>query len=103
MSLITAAVQGTLKEDGTLDLDETPTLAPGRVLVVIVPMPIATFDQARPQILDVLDRIRVAQEARGYRGRSSEEMEADEADRQAEAEEYEQRCRAGWRQSPSPF
>jgi len=35
MSLQENVVDGTLKEDGTLELDEKPSLAPGRVTVVL--------------------------------------------------------------------
>lgn len=34
MSLIEAIVEGTLKVDGTLELDQKPNLPPGRVAVV---------------------------------------------------------------------
>ena len=37
MSLNTIVVQGTLKPDGTLELDEKPSLAPGRVQVMLQP------------------------------------------------------------------
>jgi hypothetical protein len=39
MNLNTAVVQGALKDDGTLELDEKPPLAPGRVQVTILPIP----------------------------------------------------------------
>src|SRR5437763_1770255 len=84
MNLNTAVVQGTLRDDGTLELDEKPALAPGRVQVTILPIPAPAVAQPRRTILDVLDEIHAAQEARGYRGRSIEEMEADEAARRSE-------------------
>jgi hypothetical protein len=103
MNLNTAVVQGTLKDDGTLELDEKPALAPGRVQVTIRPIPDPAVAQPRRTILDVLDEVHAAQKARGYRGRSIEEMEADEAERRTEEEEYEQRWRAIWRQTtPKP-
>ncbi|HEY1803990.1 MAG TPA: hypothetical protein VGG45_05875 [Terracidiphilus sp.] len=37
MSNHTNVIQGTLKPDGTLELDEKPTLAPGRVHVMLQP------------------------------------------------------------------
>ncbi len=43
--------------------------------------------------VDVLDDIRAAQEARGYRGRSIEQMRADEAERRAKADDHEERGR----------
>jgi hypothetical protein len=35
MSLDETVIEGTLKPDGTLELDQKPTLAPGRVTVVL--------------------------------------------------------------------
>jgi hypothetical protein len=97
----TAVVQGTLKDDGTLELDEKPSLAPGRVQVTILSMPTPAVTPPHRTILDVLDEIHAAQVARGYRGRSIEEMEADEAARRAEEGEYEERWRTIWRQTTS--
>jgi hypothetical protein len=94
MSLNTAVVQGTLKDDGTLELDEKPPPTPGRVQVAILPIPNPGVARPRGTVLDVLDEIHVAQEARGCRGRSIEETEADEADRGAELKDYEKRWRA---------
>ena len=85
MNLNTAVVHGTLKDDGTLELDEKPQLAPGRVQVTSLPVPAPAVAQPRRTILDVLDEIRAGQEARGYRGRSIEEMEADESMRSGRA------------------
>ena len=79
MSPDSVIVMGTLKADGTLELDESPTLAPGRVRVAIVPARSPAAEQPRRTILDVLDGIQAAQAARGYRGRSIEEMQTDEA------------------------
>jgi hypothetical protein len=93
MNLNTAVVQGTLKDDGTLELDERPPLTPGRVQVTILQIPDPAVAQPRRTILDVLDDVHAAQEARGYRGRSIEEMEADETEQRAEEEEYEERWR----------
>jgi hypothetical protein len=103
MSADSVVVMGTLKADGTLELDERPTLAPGRVRVAIVPTHPTAAGEPRRTILEVLDGIRTAQATRGYHGRSIEEMEADEAERRAEDEEYEDRWRALWSQTtPAP-
>ncbi len=103
MSLDTVIVTGNLKADGTLELDERPPLAPGRVRVVIVPTPTPSGGGPRRTILDVLDEIHAAQAARGYHGRSIEEMEADLAQQRAEDEEYEERWRTlGSQTTPSP-
>jgi hypothetical protein len=94
-----AVVQGTLKDDGTLELDEKPPLAPGRVQVTISALPASRSSRACRTLIDVLDEIHSAQQARGYRGRSIEEWEADEAQRRTEDEEYEDRWRSIWEQS----
>ncbi len=99
MDLKTTVVCGILKNDGTLELDEKPQLAPGRVQVTIHAIPEPGIAAGRRTILEVLDEIQAAQEARGYRGRSVEEMKADEAERGAEDEEYEDRWRKLWRQT----
>jgi hypothetical protein len=101
MSLNTVIVMGTLKADGTLELDERPALAPGRVQVAIVPTPTPTAGGPRRTLLDILDEVRASQTARGYQGRSIEEMEADEAARRADDEEYEERWRSLWNQTMS--
>jgi hypothetical protein len=103
MSLDTVIVMGTLRADGTLELDERPTLAPGRVQVAIVPAQILAAREARQPLLDILDEIRANQTARGYQGRSIEEMKADEAAQRSEDEEYEERWRILWNPStPAP-
>lgn len=102
MSPDSVHVMGTLKADGTLELDERPALAPGRVQVAIAPTRPPAVGQPRRTILDVLDGIRAAQAARGYHGRSIEEMEADEAERRAEEEDYEERWRVLWGEATPP-
>ena len=37
MSLSENVIEGTLKPDGTLELDEKPSLPPGRVTVILQP------------------------------------------------------------------
>jgi hypothetical protein len=101
MSVNTAVVQGTLKDDGTLELDERPPLAPGRVQVTILPIRDPAVARPGRTILDILDEIRAAQVARGYGGRSIEEMEADEAELRADEGEYEERWRTLWSKTTS--
>jgi len=38
MSFDSVVVQGTLKPDGTVELDEIPTMTPGRVQVTLQPV-----------------------------------------------------------------
>ncbi len=67
-------VQGTLKPDGTLELDEKPNLPAGRVEVVLRAVP-----SAHPPAEDwwqVLQRARAELEASGHRFRSKEEIDA---------------------------
>src|SRR5258707_13986096 len=75
MSLTEVIVEGTLKPDGTLELDEKPNLAPGRVQVVI-----QTASPPRPTAQgwwDVLQQIWAEQAATGHRGRTREEIDAE--------------------------
>jgi hypothetical protein len=67
-------IEGTLKPDGTLQLDQKPSLAPGRVKVILQPAPAGTLPQRG--LADVIDEIRQSQQARGFPGRSAEEIEA---------------------------
>jgi hypothetical protein len=96
-----AVIHGTLRDDGTLELDEKPAVAPGRVQVTISAIPTPGVSRPRRGLIDVLDEIYSSQKARGYRGRTIEEMEDDEARRRAEDEEYEDRWRTMWKQTTS--
>ena len=73
MNVTTELLDGTLKPDGTLELDQKPSLGPGRVKVVLQPAQTATPNRA---LADVLDEIHQGQQARGFQGRSAEEIEA---------------------------
>jgi hypothetical protein len=75
MGLQEVVVAGTLKPDGTLELDQKPTLPPGRVTVVLrqeseaAPLPQKDWWQ-------YLQRIRAEREASGYPFMNEEEMNA---------------------------
>ena len=98
MSLNEVVVEGTLKPDGTLELDQTPNLSPGRVKVIL--QPVRAGAPGQRGLADVIDEIRRDQQARGFQGRSAEEIEA--GLREGEAE-YEQRMQALRSQSnPGP-
>ena len=90
MSPQIVVVEGTLKTDGTLELDQKPGLSPGRVRVTLQPAHTGTTPKRR--LADVFDEIQRGQQARGYTGRSLEEMKAEQAERKAEEEDYEKRC-----------
>jgi len=73
MSLI-ETVEGTLKPDGTLELDQIPNLSPGRVVVTLQPVPAGST--RKRGLADVIDQIHREQRGRGFMGRSAEEIEA---------------------------
>jgi hypothetical protein len=87
-------IEGTLKPDGMLELDEKPNLSPGRVQVTLHPLTLAA--STRRGLVEVMDDIRASQRARGYSGRSVEAMQAEEQAHQAENADYDQRCEQLW-------
>lgn len=94
MSLSEIVMEGTLKPDGTLELDAKPSLAPGRVQVIVKPLSASATGQRG--LVEVMDEIRQNQRARGYQGRTAQEMQAEEKARQEEDEAYERRCEEAW-------
>jgi hypothetical protein len=83
----TIVLHGTLKSDGTLELDEKPNLPPGRVQVAIkTETPPAPAAQGW---WDVLQKIWAEQAARGYRGRTGEEIDAEINEMRNEWEEHQ--------------
>jgi hypothetical protein len=96
MSLPEIVIEGTLKPDGTLELDQKPSLSPGRVKVILQPAQAGTVPKRG--LADVIDEIRQSQIARGFQGRSAEEIEAElhEGD-----DEYERRMQTLWSQTKS--
>ncbi|MBY0232362.1 MAG: hypothetical protein K2W96_24045 [Gemmataceae bacterium] len=66
-------VEGTLREDGTLVLDEKPALPPGRVKVRVEP----SVDLAKTEIHQFFERMWAEQRARGHVPRSREEIDAE--------------------------
>jgi hypothetical protein len=63
MSLAEVVVEGTLKPDGTLELDQKPSLSPGRVQVVLRPAP---DSGAQEDWWPLMQRVRAEREASGY-------------------------------------
>jgi hypothetical protein len=90
-------VQGTLREDGTLVLDEKPNLPPGRVNVLLEPASPAAGDAN--DLVSVLERIHAAQARRGHVPRSVEEINAslaemrDDEERSRMIEQIQEECR----------
>jgi hypothetical protein len=81
-------VAGTLKQDGSLELDEKPNLPPGRVCITIQPAQASSVPPAG--WWEVLQQIWKEQAASGFRGRTKEEIDAD---LDALREEWEERMR----------
>jgi hypothetical protein len=83
MTLNAIEIQGTLREDGTLVLDDKPNLPPGRVKVTVQPL----VDLTQTDIWQALERIWAGQRERGHVPRSKEEIDAElEASRQEDEE-----------------
>jgi hypothetical protein len=100
--------RGTLREDGTLVLDEKPDLPPGRVRVTVQPV----LDYTQTDIWKFFEGIWAEQAATGHVPRSKEEIDAElEAARQEDEErmlelerihEECERLRRQQRQSEAP-
>lgn len=67
-------VQGTVKPDGTLELDSKINLPPGRVQVTL--SSVTAPPAGGEDVLTVLQRIHAERNARGMRPRSAEEIDA---------------------------
>ncbi len=87
MSLTEIVVEGTLRPDGTLELDEKPALSPGRVTVVL--RPVAELPPGDPS-WQMMQGIWAGQQARGHVPRSVEELQAE---RRQLREEWDARMR----------
>ena len=80
-------IEGTLKPDGTLELDKKPALAPGRVTVVLRQDSTASPQALGEQLFETLRQIRAGQKARGHVPRSEAEIQAQRDELQQEMEE----------------
>lgn len=100
MNIQAVTIEGTLQSDGTLILDQKPGLSPGRVQVIV--QPLQTPLSANRGLVEVMDQIRAGQLARGYHGRPLAEMQAEDAARQEENDEYERRSDNLWGSPLSP-
>jgi hypothetical protein len=74
MSAESITIEGTLRPDGTVQLDKPPALPPGRVRVVLQQIETQATGEGW---WDVLGRIREEQRRRGHQGRSKEEIDAE--------------------------
>jgi hypothetical protein len=89
MSAAEIVVHGAVTADGQLILDERPSLLPGRVEVTLRSLENTATE--RHPMFETLRRIWAEQDARGFRGRSGEEIVADV---RAMRDEWEPRQRA---------
>jgi hypothetical protein len=89
MSSDTAIVEGILYPDGRVQLDSVPNVTPGRVTVTL--QPASALASRQRGLADVIDEIHQGQQARGFQGRSAEEIDAALNDGE---EAYEQRMTA---------
>jgi hypothetical protein len=88
MSVTEAVIEGTLKPDGTLELDEKPNLPPGRATVVLRQERAASASQPLGEsFFRAMGEIWTAQEARGFVPRTVEEVEAERQRLRAEMEQ----------------
>jgi hypothetical protein len=70
-------IEGLLRPDGSLELDEKPALPPGRVQVIIQPLPQLPADDPFWQRMQA---IWAGQKARGHVARTAEQVEAERQD-----------------------
>src|SRR5437899_4099893 len=89
MPVTEVVVQGTLKPDGTLQLDEKPNLAPGRVTVVLRQEPVLELPRTHP-FWRRMQAIWDAQKAAGHVPRSVDEIEAERRQVREEWEGHQQ-------------
>jgi hypothetical protein len=92
VSLSEVVIEGTLKPDGTLELDQKPSLSPGRVKVILQSAPAGMPPQRG--LAQVIDEIHQGQLARGFQGRSAEEIQAGLQEGEAEYERKMQALRS---------
>lgn len=98
MSLLEETIDATLDSNGQLQLSHQPQLPPGPVQVTIR---VAAPARPRRGMADVIREIEANQRLRGFHGRSTAELQAEEEARQAEDEERD-REQDGARHGASP-
>jgi hypothetical protein len=91
MSLREVVVGGTLKPDGTLELDQKPDLSPGRVEVVL--RPVQEPAPAEGDWWSHLQRVRAERGAAGYPFMNEEEVTAYVEDLRADDDRTEEAYR----------
>lgn len=99
MNVQAVTVEGTLQPDGTLQLDQKPSLSPGRVQVIV--QPLAPKRTARG-LSEVMNEVEAGQRGRGYLGRTIQEMQEEETTSREENDQYEHRSEELWGGSLPP-
>src|SRR5436190_12529095 len=94
MNAIEETVEGTLDANGQLTLTQQPRLPPGRVRVTIR---VAAGRAPQRGLADVIREIAAEQRARGFPGRSAEELHAEEDARVTEDEDRDRELYAARR------
>jgi hypothetical protein len=95
MSTSSLEVMGTVRADGTLELDEKLQVPPGRVRVRVEAMP-AVEEKPAEGLVEFVDRLRREMEAAGHKFRTKEEIHAEIEELRNEWEErLEELDRAG--------
>jgi hypothetical protein len=79
---------GTLKPDGTLELDSVPALAPGRVEVILRSSVPAATPTPREGWWEIAERIWADQAVRGHIPRTKEQIDADLESLRSDAGEW---------------
>ena len=88
MSTGEVEVRGTLRADGSLQLDQTPNMLPGRVTVVLRrESQTATGQPLGGAFFQMMDEMWAGQKARGFVPRAVDEVETEHHRLQAEAED----------------
>jgi hypothetical protein len=98
MHVIEETIDATLDANGQLQLAHQPRLPPGPVRVTIR---VATADGAPRVLADVIREIAAEQRARGFPGRSADDLRAEDDARLAEDAERDQELDAA-RRGASP-
>ena len=88
MSVLESVIEGTIKPDGTLVLDEPANVRVGRVQVIVQALP--ELPEGDP-FWDMMKSIWAGQKARGHMPRAAEEVEAERLETR---ESWEQRQQA---------
>ncbi len=93
MEMMAVRVKGTVTPDGKLEVAEHLDVAPGPVEVTIKALA-RDGGQPKESVWVILERIRADREARGMRGRTKEEIDADIRAMREEWDEHQEAIEA---------